>query len=173
MTLVRRIARPLLASMFVVGGLDSLRHPSAKVPSAKPLIDKLAGPLGLPDDPELLVRVNGAPMLGAGSLLALGKLPRLSAVALATTIVPTTFAGHRFWEIEDPDQRKQQRTHFLKNLGILGGVLLAAVDTEGKPGLGWRAQHAVGRGRRDAKRAARTARREAKLAASHAHDKLT
>ena len=38
-------------------------------------------------------------------------------VALGVSSVPTTFAG-----------RAQQRTHFLKNTAILGGLLLVALD---------------------------------------------
>ena len=172
MTLVRRVARPLLASMFVVGGLDALRHPGARADKAAPLVDKLAEPLGLPDDPELLVRANGAAMVAGGALLAVGRLPRVAASVLAASLVPTTIAGHPFWEEQDPAARKQQRTHFLKNLGLLGGVLLAAVDTEGKPGVAWRAQHVLGDGKRGAQRATRSARREARLATAQAEKVL-
>ena len=49
-------------------------------------------------------------------------------MALAVSIVPTTAAGHRFWEIDDPVKRAQQRTQFLKNAAILGGLLIAAFD---------------------------------------------
>ena len=161
MTVVRRLARPLLAAMFIDGGLDSLRHPSARVAKAEPLINALAGPLGLPDDPELLIRANGAVMVAAGGMFAVGKLPRLSALVLAATIVPTTLAGHRFWEEADPAQKRNQRVHFLKNLGLLGGTLLAAVDTGGKPGISWRARRAT----KDASRAARTAKRQATVTA--------
>ena len=49
-------------------------------------------------------------------------------VALGVSSVPTTFAGHRFWEIQDPAQRAQQRTHFLKNTAILGGLVVVAFD---------------------------------------------
>lgn len=114
-----------------------------------------------PLDVETYVKLNGAAMLGAGALLAIGRLPRLSSTVLAATLVPTTFAGHRFWENEDPDQRAAQQVQFLKNVSLLGGLLLAAVDTEGAPGLAWRARRA----KSDATRAARTARREAKLLA--------
>src|SRR5205807_669938 len=55
---------------------------------------------------------------------------------------PTTLAAHRFWEEEDPELRSQQQVHFVKNLGLLGGLMLAAADTEGKPSLAWRARHA-------------------------------
>ena len=64
MTLVRRVARPMLAAMFVVGGLDQLKHPARKADTARPLVEKFAPTVGLPDDPELLVRANGAAMVG-------------------------------------------------------------------------------------------------------------
>jgi putative oxidoreductase len=164
MTVVRRLARPLLAAMYIDGGLDALRHPSSRVAKAEPVVHKLAGPLHLPDDPELLIRANGAAMVAAGGLLAVGKLPRLSALVLAATLVPTTLAGHRFWEEDDPAQKRAQRIHLLKNVSILGGTLLAAVDTGGKPGMPWRARRAA----KDVSRAAHTAKREAKLGAKAA-----
>jgi uncharacterized membrane protein YphA (DoxX/SURF4 family) len=154
MSLVRRLARPMLAAQFVWGGVDQLRRPDIKADNGGPIIPALAGaelgPITLPTDPEALVRVNGAVMTGAGSLLALGKLPRLSALALAASLVPTTLTGHRFWDAPDEKTRQLQIVQVLKNVGLLGGLLIAAVDTDGKPGLGWRARRAA----RDAKRTA-------------------
>jgi uncharacterized membrane protein YphA (DoxX/SURF4 family) len=49
-------------------------------------------------------------------------------LALATSLVPTTMAGHRFWEAQEDPQRKQHLIHFLKNSAILGGLLIAAFD---------------------------------------------
>jgi len=170
----------MLAAMFIQGGLDALRHPAAKAEKAAPVVNAIARPLGLPNDPELLVRANGAAQVAAGSLLALGRVPRLAALVLAGSLVPTTYAGHPFWAVEDPAARAQQRTHFVKNVGLLGGLLLAVVDTAGKPGLSVRARRvakatarATCLGRREARHAARSARREARLAASRAHDALT
>lgn len=175
MTLVRRIARPMLAAMFVAGGLDQLKHPGRKADTARPLIEKVAPVVGLPDDTELLVRANGAAMVGAGSLLALGKLPRLASAVLAATLVPTTVAAHSFWQEQDPEVRAKQKVQFLKNLGLLGGLLLAAVDTEGKPGLAYRAHmvnasahRAARQTRREARHVAHAAAREAKLKAVQA-----
>ena len=164
MSLVRRIARPLLATQFIVGGLDTYRHPAARAKAAAPLIAKLAPTLGVPNDPELVVRANGAVMVGAGTMLAAGKLPRLSALALALSLLPTTLAGHPFWQIKDPKQRTAQRIQLQKNLSMLGGLLLAVVDTGGKPGLGWRARHMT----KDAKRSASAAKREAAMMAKAA-----
>ncbi len=170
MSLLRFLARPMLASMFLAGGLDALRNPGPKVPLAKELAPKVAAALpGLPEhDTELLVRINGGVQLGAGTLLALGRFPRLSALALAASLAPTTAAGHRFWQYDDAAQRQQQQIHFFKNISMLGGLLLASLDTEGKPGLGWRTRHAV----EHAEAAARRSRREVRLAAKAARAKL-
>ncbi len=173
MTLVRRLARPMLASMFISGGIDSLRNPAPRVPAAKDVGPTIASKLPyLPEDPETLVKINAGVMVGAGTMLALGRLPRLSALLLAGSIIPTTLAGHRFWEAQDPDTKAAQRTHFFKNLGLLGGLLLAAVDTEGQPGLVWRARHVTSHAAHGTRRAHRTARREARLAAHTARAKL-
>ena len=62
-----------------------------------------------------------------------------------------------------PAARKRQTLQFQKNLGLLGGVLLASVDTAGKPGLAWRARNAARIAQREARKNAKAARREAKL----------
>ena len=141
--LVRRIARPMLAGTFIYGGIQTLRNPQSRVPGAAPIVEQITEiaekqlPIEVSHDVEQWVKVNAGVHVGAGTLLALGKFPRFSALALATSLVPTTFAGHRFWEHEDPKERFGQTSNFLKNTGMLGGLLLAAVDTEGKPSVGW------------------------------------
>ena len=110
--------------------------------------------------------------VGAGLMLALGRFPRLSSALLAGSLVPTTLAGHRFWEEQDEMKRAQQRIHFFKNLSMLGGLMLAAVDTEGRPGLAWRAQHAAQHASATTRRTRRAARREASLAAHAARAHL-
>ena len=129
----------MLAAVFVSGGYSTLRQPARVAPAAEPVAMPLADRVGfLPKDSEQLVRINGAVHLGAGTLLALGWLPRLSAFALAATLVPTTLAGHAYWTIEDPAERASQRIHFFKNLSMMGGLLIAAADTHGKPSLAYR-----------------------------------
>ncbi|MCD2139046.1 DoxX family protein [Rhodococcus pyridinivorans] len=147
--LVRRIARPMLASIFIAGGIDALRKPEPKAGAAQPGLDQAVNALPasitdrLPSNPETLVQINAAVQIGAGTLFALGKAPRLSALALIGSLVPTTIAGHDFWNVEDPEARAQQRTQLIKNVSLIGGLLIAAVDTEGKPSLGWRSRRAA------------------------------
>lgn len=127
--MVRTIARPLLAGIFIAGGLNALQNPGPRAEQAKPVVERMASAVRLlPRDPVTAVQLNAALHVGAGGLLAAGVLPRLAALALATSIVPTTLAGHRFWEVQDAAQRAQQQSHFLKNAAILGGLLLTALD---------------------------------------------
>ncbi|MDQ1537698.1 MAG: putative oxidoreductase [Actinomycetota bacterium] len=164
MTVVRRLARPMLAAIFVADGLDALLHPAGPAKAAAPLVAKLSGPLNLPDDPELLVRANGAAMVSAGAFLAVGRFPRIAALTLACSLIPTTYNAHAFWAIKDPAVRSQQKIDFLKNVSLLGGVLLASVDTAGQPGLAYRARHI----KSEAQRTAALTKRETKRAAKQA-----
>jgi len=150
MTLLRTAARTLLASYFVTSGVKAVRSPDLLVPAAQPVADKLvpfvkqyapASVAGvLPEDTKTLVRVNGAVQVLGGLALASGKGRRSGALLLAGSLIPSTIAKYPFWSITAPEEKAQARAHFSKNLSLLGGVLLAAVDTEGKPSLVWRAQ---------------------------------
>lgn len=137
MTLLRVAARPMLASMFIVGGLDSVRNASSKAAAAKPVTDKIvplikkvAPQAPVPTDEATLVRINGAVQLVAGAALATGRFPRLASLVLASTLAPTTLAGHAFWNETDPGVRTNQRVHFLKNVSMAGGLLLASLDPD-------------------------------------------
>jgi putative oxidoreductase len=61
-------------------------------------------------------------------MLATNRLPRVSALLLAASLMPTTYAGHPFWSETDKQVRQQQRASFLKNVGLLGGLLVTALD---------------------------------------------
>ncbi len=154
MTLVRLIARPMMASMFVSGGINSLRNADYLTAPAEPVTDKLAPavdkatesmPFSL--DSKQMVQLNGLVHVVGGFMLATGRMPRLSALALAATMVPTTLAGHRFWEQSDPQQKADQQIHFFKNVSMMGGLMLASVDTEGRPSIAWRARRQAARAR--------------------------
>jgi uncharacterized membrane protein YphA (DoxX/SURF4 family) len=147
--ILRRIARPMLAAVFVSGGIDALRNPKPRMQAAEPVLDKTVNqvkdklPDQVPTDAESLVKFNAIAQIAAGVALGLGRFPRLSALVLAGSLIPTTAAGHRFWEKDDPQERAEQQKHFLKNVGLMGGVLLASADTHGKPSLSWRVKRAA------------------------------
>jgi len=125
---LRPAARVLTGSTYVLLGFDALREPGGRVDQAAPVLASIRKVAPLPEDDELVVRANAAVMVAGGTLLALGIAPRLSALALACSLIPTTLAGHSYWAIEDPAVRKQQRIQFHKNMAMLGGLLLAVID---------------------------------------------
>ena len=125
---LRPAARVLTGSTYVLLGFDALREPGGRVDQAAPVLASIRKVAPLPEDDELVVRANAAVMVAGGTLLAMGIAPRLSALALACSLIPTTLAGHSYWAIEDPAVRKQQRIQFHKNMAMLGGLLLAVID---------------------------------------------
>ncbi|MET0327065.1 MAG: DoxX family protein [Ilumatobacteraceae bacterium] len=140
MTLPQLIARPLLAGMFVYGGQDSVRHGDPKVAKADKIVGPITSATGL--DAAQLVKINGAVQVVAGTALAFGVFPRPAAAVLALSVIPTTLAGHRFWEERGP-ARNAQTVQFLKNAAMLGGLVLAATSTGGRPSVPWRARRAL------------------------------
>jgi putative oxidoreductase len=112
-TVLRRLGRIGIASIFIHSGIDTAFEPGARA-------GKLEA-VGIPE-PELMVRLNGAGMAIAGTTLGLGIRPRESALALLALLVPTTLVGHAFWNEEGP-ARRMHEVHFLKNLAIAGGLL--------------------------------------------------
>ena len=148
MRISNRILGPLLAPIFIQGGLDCVRRPESKVKVA----DVVTGPLSsrfdvIPDDPVTLVRLHGSVQVVGGSLLAAGRVPRLAALVLAGTLVPSTYAGHRFWVEVDDEDRARQLLQFLKNTAIFGGLLAVAFS----PSHRRRGGAALGRGRHTSK----------------------
>ncbi|MGK8523756.1 DoxX family protein [Nocardia asteroides] len=147
--LLRRLARPLLATAFVVDGVDTLRRPDERAKAASELLqrgqrqlpDEVAAKL--PSNPHTVVQINALAQVSGGVLLALGKAPRLAALVLAATVVPSAVTEQDFWNEQDPARKSAKRNAFLKDLGLLGGLMIAAADTEGKPSLGWRGRRAA------------------------------
>jgi len=140
MSLARRAARAALAASFISGGIDQMRNPQPKAapasPIAKPIADRIPQ---LPNDPESLVKLDGAIKVVGGLGLIVGPFARPAALLLAGSLVPTTLAGHRFWETNDPEQRVSDRVEFFKNVSLLGGLLMTALDTGGRPSVPWMA----------------------------------
>jgi hypothetical protein len=58
-------------------------------------------------------------------------------------VVPGSLGGQRFWNESDPQRKADKRRAFLTDVSLIGGLIIAAVDTEGKPSLGWRGRRAA------------------------------
>lgn len=168
--ILRRVARPLLAAVFVADGLRALRRPVAEIenlPGADEQLESLATKVPyVPADAALLVRGIGVVKIGAGVLLGLGVAPRVAATVLAVLQVPTMVANHPVWAVP-ADRRKEHLAGLLQDGAVLGGLLLAASDTEGKPSIAWRVNAASTRGAKATKKATRKAGSKARRTVEH------
>jgi len=138
----------MLSAVFISRGIDALRSPKPAADAARPTLEglsKLPDPVGtnVPSNAETVARVNAAVQIGGGLLLASGKLPRLASAALALSVVPGSLGGHTFWNETDPQRKADERRAFLTDISLIGGLIIAAVDTEGRPSLGWRGRRAA------------------------------
>lgn len=70
--------------------------------------------------------------LGGGLTVLLGFKARLGAWALVFYLIPVSLIFHNFWAFTGAEQRMQV-INFLKNLAIMGGLLLVALRGAGKP----------------------------------------
>ncbi len=112
-----RAGRLLLAGQFVYGG-----YLAARDPGARPAALERAGLSGGAD----LVRLNGAAMAVGGLALGAGILPRAASIGLIASLAPTTIVGHPFWREQDTATRSAHTLQFVKNLSMLGGLLIEA-----------------------------------------------
>ncbi|WP_371826977.1 DoxX family protein [Microvirga sp. VF16] len=65
--------------------------------------------------------------LGGSVLVILGRWAWLGAGALGVFTGLATLIAHRFWTITDPIARFHDRNSFLAHVGLIGGLMLAAV----------------------------------------------
>lgn len=146
MSLLRFAARSMLASFFVVNGAKALANPGPLVSEAEPiartfvpLVQKVAPPTlanYIPDDTVTLVRATGAAQVAGGLMLATGIFRRTGATLLGLSMIPHVLAS-RADKNATADERAASRAKLQRNVALLGGAILAALDTQGKPGLAW------------------------------------
>ncbi|MEA4944122.1 MAG: DoxX family protein [Propionicimonas sp.] len=173
MTILRAFARTMLASYFVAHGVKAWRNPETLTEAAEPVTEKVL-PVAksvlprqlaayLPTDNAGVVKVWGAAQVLGGLALATGLGRRLGAGVLAGSMLPQVLAAN---PLKAPaGEREEVFGTLSKNVALLGGVALAAMDTEGKPNLAWRAQahrEATARATAQTERAAKTAKKRAR-----------
>ena len=110
------VARICLAILFIVAGAGK----AMAFAGTSGYLAKLGFPV-----PDVMTAIAIAFELGGGILLVIGWKTRWVAWGMAIFVVIATLAAHRFWEV-DAAQMTMQRLQFLKNLSILGGLLMVA-----------------------------------------------
>ncbi len=145
--IIRKIARPLLATAFIGQGVETLLNIDSGAEVVRPTLDGLRDmpdPVArnVPSNAAAVARVTAASQVVGGLLLATGRIPRVASAVLATTVIPANLGNHMFWTEADPEAKAAKRRGFLADLSLLGGLILASADTAGKPSLGWRSRRA-------------------------------
>ncbi len=172
MSLLRFTARTLLASYFVINGIKAVRNPRDYTEAAQPVVDKVLPPLKsalpdeaagfLPADAVGVARYCGIAQIIGGIGLATGAGRRISAGLLAATMIPQVITNNPIKAAAD------DRAKFGADVALLGGVVLAALDTEGEPDLAWRVRAYRQLVARRKAEAARSSQAVTKGAATHA-----
>ncbi|MHA6511659.1 DoxX family membrane protein [Tessaracoccus sp. Z1128] len=152
MSLLRFVARSLFASYFIAEGVKAVTKPAESAPDAErftsavsPLLQRVV-PADIasyvPENAETWVRISGVAQIVGGAMYATGIGRRLGALLLAKASVLNL-------AIALPDKgassvaKDASRPEVLRNAALLGAAVLAAQDTEGRPSLSWRADHAA------------------------------
>jgi putative oxidoreductase len=115
------IGRILIAVIPMVSGLFKLAGYSQIV--------GFAAAKGLPM-PNVAIACAAAVELLGGLAILLGFKARVAAWVLFLYLIPVTLVFHNFWKMQGMEQQDNM-IHFLKNLAIMGGLLLLAANGPG------------------------------------------
>jgi putative oxidoreductase len=116
------LGRVLLSAIFILSGLGKLRH-------FHDIAGMMAGK-GIPLASVALV-ITLFIEIGGGLLILTGYQARYAALVIALWLIPVTLIFHHFWGIP-AEQQQDQMVHYLKNVAIVGGLLILAYASPGK-----------------------------------------
>jgi putative oxidoreductase len=114
MTLIPILGRFLISLIFILGGIEKIMNP---VGTKEYMASK-----NLPAISILYILTIIAE-LGGGLSVLTGCYSNMGTIVLILLLVPTTFVFHNFWNVSG-GEKKLQLAHFMKNLAIMGGLLL-------------------------------------------------
>jgi putative oxidoreductase len=108
------IGRILFGGYFLYNGINHLvqRKNMASYSASK----------GVPK-PEVAVTATAVPLMVGGTSILLGLKPKWGAIAILGFLAGVSPIIHDFWRNEDPNERMNNMTSFLKNLALAGGAL--------------------------------------------------
>ena len=72
---------------------------------------------------DAAVQASGGLVLAGGLSILTGLKPRQGLAAVIAFLVPVTLEMHRFWDVQDPQQRSVEMVNFLKNVALIGAAL--------------------------------------------------
>jgi uncharacterized membrane protein YphA (DoxX/SURF4 family) len=80
--------------------------------------------------PAIAQGLTGFMLLLGGISVLCGLYPTVGILLLVAFLVPVSLMMHNFWGIKDPQMRIADRANFMKNMALLGAILmLLAIPT--------------------------------------------
>jgi putative oxidoreductase len=73
---------------------------------------------------DVAVPASGALLLAGGLSIMAGFKPRQGLAAIIGFLIPVSLEMHRFWDVQDPQQRQIEMINFSKNMALIGAALM-------------------------------------------------
>ena len=108
------LGRMIFGGFFVYNGINHFRHQEG--------MTQYAQAKGVPAA-DAAIPLTGAMLLAGGFSIMAGLKPRQGLATVVGFLLPVTLRMHRFWEVQDPQQRMNEMIHFSKNMALLGAAL--------------------------------------------------
>ena len=109
------IGRVIVGGFFLMNGFNHFAQLNMMTGYAKSK--------GVPA-PALAVGGSGVLLFLGGLSLLLGYHPTIGAALLVTFLLGVSFGIHNFWTVQDQQAKQVEMTNFLKNMAILGLLLM-------------------------------------------------
>ncbi len=125
------VGRVLLCAIFLLSALtQKIPHFSAV---AKDMESR-----GIPAPQLMLAGAIAFVLLGCASIL-FGYYSRVGALLLLIFLAAASYYFHNFWTLREGPEKMQQQIHFMKNVALMGAMLLIMANGVGYPSLDARA----------------------------------
>jgi putative oxidoreductase len=76
--------------------------------------------------PKASVAGSGVLLLLGGVSLLLGYHPTIGAALLVIFLLGVSFKIHNYWAVTDPQQKMSEQVNFMKNMALVGFLLMTA-----------------------------------------------
>ena len=140
MSLLRFAGRALFSSYYIADGYQLLTRPDQNADQLAPAVDRIVPVVQsvlppdtadrLPEDARTWTRIFGIAQLVGGAAYATGIGRRLGAVLLTVATLPRLLAS----------AGNRDTSGVFAQAALLGAGVVATQDTNGRPGLAWRAE---------------------------------
>lgn len=109
------VGRIIFGLYWLMSAWGHLAHPSHSVGYAQSK--------GVPS-PRAAIIVSGLLLLVGALSILLGVYPMVGIIALVVFLLAVSFKMHPYWTVQDPMARMGERINFMKNMALIGALLM-------------------------------------------------